>query len=199
MRHGDGSPGNDQAVGLAAERRDCSLDVGGIADAGGDHMHAKRWRDAFGRVQEADVRSDVGIQQHRRPSHLGSDVLEHPEPLASDGRLEVLEARDVAARPREAADEAAVGRLGDLDEDERYGCGQPLQFSQGRIAADDDCVRGRADQPCRIGLGAGDVSAGPGEWVDCLLGFAPALLCLASVIRQCTHGSRRPISAAPRR
>ena len=63
----------------------------------------------------------AGARNRRR------DLLEHRQPLPGDGCLIVLEAGEVAARPRQTGDEARTDRVGDAYEHNRDRSGRLLQ------------------------------------------------------------------------
>jgi hypothetical protein len=60
------------------------------------------------------------VEQEGDPGDARRDLLEQPQPLAGQGRLHIDETGDVAARPREARDEAAADWIGAGRENDGY-------------------------------------------------------------------------------
>lgn len=126
---------NDQAaIRVVGKRNDASLGLFAVLGADFGHLNSERRRDRFGRAQELEVGRRVGVHEHRCSHDLRRSLLEQPQPFAAHGRLEILEARDIAIRAREAADESASDRVRNLNEHSRYFLVELLQNSQGRIA-----------------------------------------------------------------
>src|SRR5262249_60432599 len=55
------------------------------------------------------------------PPHFGRDLLENLQPFPTQFRFEIVEARNVSARMRQARNEAASDRIGDERKDNRNG------------------------------------------------------------------------------
>src|SRR5262249_8220941 len=71
------------------------------------------------------------------------------------------EAGDIASWMRQASNEAAADRIGNLGEDDRDAAGLPLQGLQCQRGADQDHVGLEADQFFRMGANAPGVGATP--------------------------------------
>jgi hypothetical protein len=72
--------------------------------------------------------------------------LEQFQPFPADAELENNKSGGVAARPRQAFDEAAADRVGDIHEHNWHGTGRLLQRQHGRAADGQDNVRPGRDQ-----------------------------------------------------
>ena len=64
-----------------------------------------------------------GIPKDRRSCHARCDLLEQFQPFPAQAIFILDKARGVAARPREAIDEARANRIGDRREYYRHGVG----------------------------------------------------------------------------
>ena len=65
-----------------------------------------------------------GIPKDRRSRHARRDLLEQFQPFPAQAVFELHEAGGVAARPRQAIDEAGADRIGDDREHDRHGAGR---------------------------------------------------------------------------
>jgi hypothetical protein len=61
-----------------------------------------------------------GIAKDRHACHAKSDLLEQLQPLSADAVFERHEPCGVAGRPRQAVDEAATDRIGDIHKHDRH-------------------------------------------------------------------------------
>src|SRR5260370_42272691 len=91
---------DEAAVGLASNGSDRALDRAAVTDVDRRHRDAKGRRDRIGHAQVRYIWGAVRTEEHSRPAQVGRRLLEHSQPLASHRRLEGLEARDIATRPR---------------------------------------------------------------------------------------------------
>ena len=73
------------------------------------------------------------------------------------------EAGRVAARPRQAVDEAGADRIGDNHEHDRHSAGRLQQRPYGRAAMGQDDVRRERDQFRRVSANALGVARRPNE------------------------------------
>lgn len=71
---------------------------------------------------------------------VGRHLPEHFQPLAAYRRLEILEPRNISARPRKACDEAGFNRLGNLSEYDGERACQPVKLREYRIACGDNGI-----------------------------------------------------------
>ena len=67
---------------------------------------------------------DGGIPKHRPSRHARRDLLEQLQPFSADAVFELGKTRGVAARTRQAVDEAGADRIGGLREHDRHGAGR---------------------------------------------------------------------------
>ena len=79
-------------------------------------------------------------------ANAGRDLIEHLQPFSADGRLEILEARDVSARTRQVRNKAASNRIGNDDEHDRDRLRRFLHNRSRRIGPDDNDVWRGLDQ-----------------------------------------------------
>src|SRR5436305_309118 len=94
----------------------------------------------------ADPGSDSRIPQDRRSRDTRSDLLEQLQPLSAQAVLELHKAGSVAARPRQAIDEACANRIGDVHEHDWHAPGRLQQRLQRRGATCKDDVRRQGNQ-----------------------------------------------------
>ena len=71
------------------------------------------------RSHERDMGGNVWTVDECRAANAGRDLIEHLQPFSTDGRLEILEARDVSARTRQVRNEATSNRIGNDDKHDR--------------------------------------------------------------------------------
>ena len=91
-----------------------------------------------------------GIPKDRRSRHARRDLLEQLQPFPAQAVFELHKAGGVAARPRQAIDEAGADRIGDDREHDRHGAGRLQQRRHGRGASGQDDVRRERDQFRRV-------------------------------------------------
>jgi hypothetical protein len=82
------------------------------------------------------------------------DVPEHRQPFADDARLEQQKARDIAARSRQAGDQARADRVDDTHKHDRDRAGLPLQRGDDRCRHSEDHIGLQGDQLLRQHLRA---------------------------------------------
>ena len=92
--------------GTRANELDGALDVGGCLDGTGHQLDRERRRRGLGRPQEVVIGGRLGVGHESGARKARRDLLEHRQPLAGDARLVQQHAREIAARPRQARDEA---------------------------------------------------------------------------------------------
>ena len=61
-----------------------------------------------------------GMQNDRDPRECRRNLFEQLQPFSGHRQLEIGQARDIAARPCQALNEAAADRIGDLHENDGY-------------------------------------------------------------------------------
>src|SRR5262245_7807248 len=139
--------GYDQsAVWRARKYRDGLLDLLGDANVDWAYVYPDRWRGGLNDGELADPGRQIGIAKHRRPRHIGRDLLEQLQPFRAQLVFELHEAGCVAAGPRQAVDEATTDRVGDIHEHDRHGGRRLHQLRQARSAGGEDDVRRERDQ-----------------------------------------------------
>ena len=90
------------------------------------------------------------VEDEGHAREAGCDLLEHLQPLSCHAGLVTGKAGHVAARPRQAGNEALADWVRDHHEHDRYGVGDWLQDGQRRRALRHEHVRRQADQfPCQ--------------------------------------------------
>src|SRR5712691_3900479 len=100
----------------------------------------ERRRQGLGRAAEVIEGGRLGIAHQRDARKAGHDLLEHRQPLAGDARLERQQAGEIAARPRQAHDEALADGVGDVHEHDRDAAALALQGGNDRRRLCDDHV-----------------------------------------------------------
>src|SRR5262244_2006516 len=91
-------------------------------------------------------RSDFRVVKKSDPGDARRQFLEKLEPLSSERELKRGEARDIAARPRQACNEALADRIADTCENDRYRPCRLLQRRDTRRSDGEYHVRQCADQ-----------------------------------------------------
>ena len=74
------------------------------------------------------------VAKHRDPGHTWRDLFQQFQPFSAEGVFRSHEAGDVAARLRQALDEASADRIGDPHEDHRHRVGDRLERRHTREA-----------------------------------------------------------------
>ena len=93
------------------EGRDGALDFAGVAHVERAHLHPERWRHGLDCAELASAGGCVGIAKDRHARHAGRDLLEQFQPFSADAVFEKHETGGVAARARQAVDEAGGDRI----------------------------------------------------------------------------------------
>ena len=103
-------------------------------------------------AQLADLRgrSWIGMVPSTAARVTRRDLLEQLQPFAADAVFEHSKAGGVAARPRQAVDEAGADRVGDTHEHDRHSAGRLLQQPQPWRASGQDDVGRERDQFRRV-------------------------------------------------
>ena len=96
----------------------------------------------------------------RRSRHAWRDLLEQLQPFPAQAVFESHETGGVAARPRQAVDEAGADRIDDDREHDRHRAGRLQQRPHGRAMGQDD-VRRERDQFRRVSANFGGIGRGP--------------------------------------
>ena len=113
---------NQIAIGRARKCRDGALDLAGVAPhIDRVDLHPERRRHGLDDTELADSGGYDGIPKDRRSRHAGRDLLEQFQPFAAQAIFEREETGGVAARPRQAVDEAGTDRIADVREHDRHG------------------------------------------------------------------------------
>ena len=103
----------------------------------------------------------VGIPKDRRSRHARRDLLEQLQPFPAHAVFESHETGGVAARPRQAVDEAGADRIGDDREHDRHGAGRLQQRPHGRGAMGQDDVGRERGQFRRVSANVGGIGSWP--------------------------------------
>src|SRR6516225_6983197 len=128
--NGSGRVRDQTAVRLERECIDSGLDLGGVVHRGTEHIYPKRWSRGLGlgKVYPGRCRG-LWIVHEDDASDVRRDLLEQFQSLHSDYSLSKCEAGDVAARPRQTADEAHSNRIADLREHDGNGASRLMEGS----------------------------------------------------------------------
>jgi hypothetical protein len=109
-----------------------SIPNAGAADWDGGHL--------------AISRELTGVAQDRHTADARRDLLEQLEPFGTDCKVELHESGLVAVRARQTRDQAAVDRIGDLEENNRHTVADFLHGFHAAPANGDDHVRRKRHQ-----------------------------------------------------
>ena len=107
-------------------------------------------------LRSASVVGSVRVHEHGDRGRLGHELAQQLQPLRPQHAAEKADARDVAARPVEAGDEAVPDRVAAGREDNRYRRGCGLGRERRIVVADDhghrpaDQISRQSRQPIRL-------------------------------------------------
>src|SRR5262245_6292203 len=119
------APSYDQAaIRSAREGRDGALDLGRVAHVDRAHLDPERWRRCLDGAPQSNAGGYGCIPKDRRSRHARRDLLEQFQPFPAQAIIILDKARGVAARPREAIDEARADWIGDSREYYWHGAGR---------------------------------------------------------------------------
>ena len=104
-----------------------------------------------------------GIPKDRRSRYVRRDLLEQFQPFPAHAVFDIHETGGVAARPRQAVDEAGADRIGDNREHDRHGAGRLQQRPHGRGAVGQDDVRRERGQFRCVSANFGGIGRGPAD------------------------------------
>ena len=155
---------HDQAaVRRAGEGLDGALNVGGVVlDRTEHNVDPERRAQGLALAQVVIIKGGrLGVGHEGGAHKAGRDLLEHREPLAGDAGFVLHHASDIAARPRQAGDEARADRVGDAGEHDRDRAAFPLQRGDDGRPVCEDRVWLQGDQLFRehLRLSAGRCKA----------------------------------------
>ena len=117
------------AIQRAREGRDGALDSPASRTLTGLTSTPRR-RHSLDNAELAGPGGYGGIPKDRRARHARRDLLEQLQPFPAHAVFEQEETGDIAARPRQAIDEAGADRIDDIREYDRHGAGHPQQRPQ---------------------------------------------------------------------
>src|SRR5262245_32717888 len=101
------------SIWLTRECLNGTLDVSSALHSNGYDIDRKRLRRGLGCPEEVANIPVVWISYQRGARSRRRDLLEHRQPLPGDGFFIVQEAREIAARPRQAGNEPCANRVRD--------------------------------------------------------------------------------------
>ena len=183
---------HDQAaIRGASEGRDRALDLAGVAHIDRAHLHPERRRHRLDRAELARPGGYSSVANDPHPRHAGRDLLEQLQPLAAQAVLERDEAGGVAARPRQAVDEAGTDRVDDLQNTigtVRVACSNdattvppPARMTSGASATNSAaCLRMSSALPRPTGIDPQVAADGPAQLLQALQERRDAGLCSGS-------------------
>ena len=153
---------HDQAaIRSAREGRDGALDLARVAHVDRSYLHPERRRHGLDYAKLANSGGCGGIPKNRHSRHARRDLLEQLQPFPADAVFEIHEPGGVAARPRQAVDEAGADRIDDDREHDRHGAGRLQQRPHGRGGRGQDDVRRERGQFRRVPANLGGIGRGP--------------------------------------
>ena len=107
----------------------------------------------------------MAIPKNGHSSHPRRDLLEHLQPFAAQAVFEHQEAGGIAARARQARNEAGADRVDDNHEHDRHGAGRLQQRRRGRGASrSDEDVRRQRGQFGRVSAKLVGIGRGPADF-----------------------------------
>src|SRR4029077_16623813 len=96
--------------------------------------------------QEPYVCSRLRMMEECYPPHFGRNLLENLQPFPTQLRFEIVEARNVSARMRQARNEAASNGIGHERKDTRNGLRLLQSSSHCRIGGRENHIRRNCNQ-----------------------------------------------------
>ena len=102
-----------------------------------------------------------GTLKHRNTRHARHDLLEQLQPFPAQAEFERHESGGVAARPRQAVDEAGAHWIDDDREHDRHGASRLEQRPHGRGALGQNDIRRERDQFRRVSAKVDGTGSGP--------------------------------------
>ena len=149
------------AIRGAREGRDGALDLSGVAHVDWAQLHPERWRHGLDRAELADPGCYGGIPKDRRSRHARRDLFEQLQPFPGQAVFERYETGGVAARPRQAVDEAGADRIGGDREHDWHRLGRLQHRPQGRGASGQNNVRRERGQFGCVSANFAGIGRGP--------------------------------------
>src|SRR5215467_2256058 len=163
MNHDQSAARYDQAVIWGTrEGRDSALDLACIAYAEGTQLHPQRRCHGLDGAQLPNTGGQGGIPNDCRSRHVGCDLFEQLQPFSADAEFEEWsKSGDVAARPRQAFDEAGSNRIGGPRKHDRHRASRLQQRRYYRASNSQDDVRRERDQFRRVSAEEFDIAPAP--------------------------------------
>src|SRR6516225_5074334 len=177
MRVGDQAREYDQAaVRLARSPSDGALNLGAITYAGHGHVHTKGWAGSLDGTRDAYLIGLSRVQNDRDASDVRHNFLEHLKPLPTDCIFAGGKAGDVAARPRQVANDAGHDRIRDRHKDNRYDVRFLLQQRHDQCVIDQDDVGFHSNEFTGIESTLIGIATGPTELDPHITAVSPSQL-----------------------
>src|SRR6516165_2986398 len=112
--HEDVGTNNEAGVGLSRNRNESPVNFTVIASRGNHQPYAQRMCEGFNRLHNfIRVRSRLRVENKCNTPKLWGDLLDELQPLGTGRELEACKSSNVAARVREARDEALSNWVAD--------------------------------------------------------------------------------------
>src|SRR6516225_7259208 len=104
------------AIRSACEGYDVALDVAGLSQVDEVDLNPKRLRHSLngGKLGRSAGDKSHGVPKYRRSRHAESYLFEQFKPFPTCAEFETYETGGIAARPRQAVDQAAADGIGDI-------------------------------------------------------------------------------------
>src|SRR5262249_15340854 len=171
------APGHYQPViRTLGERCDAMLEPAGILQIEWAQLDAERRRHGLECAELARPRSYCRITKDCHSRQVRHNLLEQFNRFSAHRILLAGKAGDVAARPRQAIDEAGADRIGDDREHDRNGAGRLTQGPQCGAGKSHDDVRPERDQFGREFANAIGIPCGPAVIDPHVAALGPARL-----------------------
>src|SRR6516164_7274129 len=147
------------------ECRDDPFELAGVAGVDRPHLYPERWGRGLDRAELAGPGRYTKTLKEPHSLYAGRDLLEQLQPFPTDAVFIQHETSSVAARLREAIDEAGADRFGNLDEHDRHGTSRPQQRPRGCTGNSQDDVGRKCNQFRRVSANALSIARSP-PYVD---------------------------------
>jgi hypothetical protein len=182
------SPNNNQTtIRHLRERHDGALDLARIAHVHRTQLHPQRLRHRLDGCVLTGPGTHSGVPKDRCSRHAGRDFFEQFEPFSAEGVLVQGKSSDVAARTRQALDEACANRVNDTHEHNRHRAGRLLERSHRCARRGENDLGRERDKFCRVSATALGIERAPTNVDPCVAPDRPAPF-LKSLMEHCDAG-----------
>jgi hypothetical protein len=146
---------DEAAIRRACEFRDGAFDLRRVAHVDRDDFDSQRRRHRLDGSKLADAGRYSGIAKDGHAPRARRNLFNQFQPFPAQGVFKLQKSSGVAARPRQAVNEAGADRIASNREHDRHGAGRLQQRSHGRGAMGQDDVRRERGQFRRVSANVG--------------------------------------------